>query len=83
MKAVILLCALFCVALSVVHKAHPCNFAENCGVHDMKRIAKADGSRMHTIKIHLRQNDFGAACPTMLEDISDPSTFYFQVTVSV
>eukprot|EP01127_Copromyxa_protea_P024021 TRINITY_DN927_c0_g1_i1.p1 TRINITY_DN927_c0_g1~~TRINITY_DN927_c0_g1_i1.p1 ORF type:complete len:467 (+),score=139.64 TRINITY_DN927_c0_g1_i1:3-1403(+) len=70
----VLLFALFCVAFSATHKAHPCNFQETCGLHDFKRVAQADSDRIHTVKLHLRQNNFGASCPSLLDAVSNPAS---------
>jgi hypothetical protein len=73
----LILCVFFVAALSYVHKAHPCNFGESCGIHDLKRVGRADGNKLHTVSIHLRQNDFAASCDSLLQEVSDPRVYSF------
>jgi len=83
MKAVLLLAVLVAVAAAVSIKegmrplgreikAHPCNFQENCKVHDFKRVSRANGADMVTITLWTSQKGFAASCPSMLMEVSDP-----------
>jgi len=84
MKAVILvigLAALVVLAAAVprdrVVAAHACNAQENCGVHDYKRVNRADTGKSHTITLWTKQNNFAASCSSMLMEVSDPDSSKF------
>eukprot|EP01126_Amoeba_proteus_P054974 TRINITY_DN6791_c0_g1_i24.p1 TRINITY_DN6791_c0_g1~~TRINITY_DN6791_c0_g1_i24.p1 ORF type:complete len:464 (-),score=77.02 TRINITY_DN6791_c0_g1_i24:40-1431(-) len=75
MKLVLILNLLILLALSAkVHRTHDCNFKENCKTHDYKISNRAHHSTLHSITLHLRQNDFAASCPSLLEAVSFPSS---------
>jgi len=64
----------YVISCAVVHKAHPCNFKENCAIHDFKLASRVATSHYHQISIHLKQNDFADNCPSMLNDVSNPKS---------
>eukprot|EP01128_Nolandella_sp_AFSM9_P004292 TRINITY_DN18_c0_g1_i1.p1 TRINITY_DN18_c0_g1~~TRINITY_DN18_c0_g1_i1.p1 ORF type:complete len:585 (-),score=171.21 TRINITY_DN18_c0_g1_i1:111-1865(-) len=57
-----------------VYSAHPCNFNEDCGIHDFVRVGAASKDAAHTFTVWTRQNNFAAACPSMLMEVSDPAS---------
>jgi len=79
MKRLLVICAaLFALAVAIrverLEHAHECNAQENCGVHDYKRVGRADTSKPHQITIWTSQNNFAASCSSMLLEISDPDS---------